>query len=68
MTLRSVAASAFLPAFVYEIGNGAIAPINALTAVNCGASPEVAAFMLALPGIGQVLGDVPSSALAGSLR
>ena len=48
MTLRSVAASAFLPAFVYEIGFGAIAPINALVAVDCGASTTVAAFMLAL--------------------
>ena len=63
VTLRSVAASAFLPAFIYEIGNGAIAPINALTAVSCGASPELAAFMLALPPIGLVLGDIPSSAL-----
>jgi MFS family permease len=67
VTLRSVAASAFLPAFVYEIGNGAIAPINALAAVRCGASAEVAALMLALPGIGMVLGDVPSAALAGRL-
>ncbi len=48
-----MAPSTFLPAFVYEIGNGAIAPINALTAISCGASPEVAAFMLALPPIGR---------------
>jgi MFS family permease len=64
VTLRSVAASSFLPAFVFEIGNGAIAPINALVAVRCGATPEVAAFMLALPGIGLVVGDLPSSSLA----
>ena len=64
VSLWSLAPSTFLPAFVYEIGNGAIAPINALTAISCGASPEVAAFMLALPPIGQVLGDLPSSALA----
>jgi MFS family permease len=64
VTLRSVAASSFLPAFVFEIGNGAIAPINAIVAVRCGATPEVAAFMLALPGIGLVLGDIPSSSLA----
>ena len=64
MTLRSVAASSFLPAFVFEIGNGAIAPINALVAIRCGATPEVAAFMLALPGIGLVVGDIPSSSLA----
>jgi MFS family permease len=64
VTLRSVTASAFLPAFVYEIGNGAIAPINAIIAIRCGASPEFAAFVLALPGIGQVVGDVPAASVA----
>jgi MFS family permease len=64
VSLRSVAASSFLPAFVYEIGNGAIAPINAIVAIRCGASPELAAFVLALPGIGQVLGDVPAASVA----
>jgi MFS family permease len=67
VSLRSVAASSFLPAFVYEIGNGAIAPINAIVAIRCGASPELAAFVLALPGIGQALGDVPASAVARRL-
>lgn len=63
-TLRSIAPSVFLPAMVYEIGNGAIAPIIALTALHVGASPSTAGYMLALLGIGQVLGDVPSSWLA----
>lgn len=62
--LRSVGPSVFLPALVYECGNGAIAPIIALTALDVGAGPVVAAYMLALLGIGQVLGDVPSSFLA----
>lgn len=64
IVLRSLAASAFLPALVYEIGNGAIAPIIALTASELGAAPGKAALMLALLGIGQVLGDVPASSLA----
>ena len=64
VTLRSIAPSAFLPALVYEIGNGAIAPILALTALQLGASAAAAGFMLALLGIGQVLGDLPASALA----
>lgn len=63
-TLRSIAPSAFLPALVYEIGNGAIAPIIALTALDVGASPSTAGYLLALLGVGQVLGDVPSSFLA----
>ncbi len=64
VTLRSIAPSVFLPAMVYEIGNGAIAPIIALTALDVGASPSTAGYMLALLGVGQVLGDVPSAWLA----
>ncbi len=64
VTLRKIAPSAFLPVLVYEIGNGAIAPVIALTALDDGASPRTAGFILALLGIGQVLGDVPASALA----
>ncbi len=64
VTLRSIAPSVFLPALVYEIGNGAIAPVIALTALDLGASPGTAGFMLALLGIGQILGDVPAARLA----
>jgi MFS family permease len=67
VTLRAIAPSVYLPALVYEIGNGAIAPIIALTALEVGASPTTAGYMLALLGIGQVLGDVPSSSLANRL-
>lgn len=63
-TLLSLAPSAFVPALVYEIGNGAIAPIIVLTASALGASPGTAAFMLALLGVGRVLGDVPAALLA----
>ena len=63
-SLWSMAPSAFLPALVYEVGNGAIAPVVALTALDLGAGPSTAAFMLALLGIGQILGDVPAAALA----
>lgn len=64
LTLRSITPSVFLPAMVYEIGNGATAPVIALTALQLGASPSAAGFMLALLGVGQVLGDIPASALA----
>lgn len=59
-----MAPSVFLPALVYEIGNGALAPVIALTAVDLGASTGLAAFMLAVLGIGRVLGDIPASWLA----
>jgi MFS family permease len=63
-SLRSLAPSVFLPAMVYEIGNGAIAPVIALTALAVGASPAQAGFMLAVLGVGQVLGDLPAASLA----
>lgn len=62
--VRSVAGSALVPAMLYEIGNGAIAPIVALTALDDGASAAVAGLALAVLGVGQVLGDVPAGWLA----
>lgn len=64
VSLRAIAPSMFLPAGVYEIGNGAITPVIALTALDLGATPETAGFLLALLGIGQILGDIPAAALA----
>ncbi len=63
-TLWALAPSAFLPSIVYEIGIGAISPIIALTALDLHGSASTAGFMLAFLGIGQVLGDIPASALA----
>jgi MFS family permease len=63
MTLRSLIPSAFLPALVYEISNGAIAPVIALTALDLGASTATAGLILTLLGVGQVVGNVPSSLL-----
>jgi MFS family permease len=67
ITLRAVAPSVYLPALIFEIGNGAIAPIIALTALAEGASTATAGFTLALLGIGQIIGDVPAGALADRL-
>jgi MFS family permease len=62
-----MAPSVFLPALVYEIGNGAVAPVVAITALDLGASAGTAGFLVALLGIGQLLGDVPSASLAARL-
>ncbi|MFT4082193.1 MAG: MFS transporter [Nocardioides sp.] len=62
--LRRIAPSALLPALVYEIGNGAVAPIIALVALDEGASTGIAGLMLSLLGIGRILGDVPAAVLA----
>ena len=59
--------SMFLPAMVYEIGNGAVAPVVAITALDLGASAGTAGFLVALLGIGQLVGDVPAAALAARL-
>jgi MFS family permease len=65
--LWSLAPSVFLPALVYEIGNGAMAPVIALTALAEGASVRTAGFTLAVMGVGQILGDVPAGILADRL-
>jgi len=66
-TLREIAPSVLLPALVYEIGNGAIAPVIALTALDLGASAVTAGYMVALLGIGRVLGNIPSSRVTDHL-
>ena len=64
MTLRDMVLPAFLPTLVFEVGIGAVLPIVALSALHLGASAAEAALMLALMGVGQVLGDVPAARLA----
>jgi MFS family permease len=66
-TLRSMIPSMFLPAMVYEIGNGAVIPVIAITARDLGASTGTAGLLVALMGIGQLVGDVPAAALAARL-
>ncbi|MCO1654111.1 MFS transporter [Pseudonocardia humida] len=66
-TLRSLIPSVFLPAVVYEIGIGAITPVVAITALDLGASAGTAGFLVALLGIGQLVGNVPSAAVAARL-
>jgi len=66
-TLLSMAPSVYLPAMVFEIGNGAVAPVIAITALDLGASAGTAGLLVALLGIGQLAGDVPAGALAARL-
>jgi MFS family permease len=61
---RSLLASAYLPALLYETGLGAVTPVVALVASGLGARLDQAALVVALVGIGQILGDVPAGALA----
>jgi MFS family permease len=63
-SLHSYIASSFLPAMIYEIGNGAVAPVLVTTATALHASTGMAAFSVSLLGIGRVLGDVPAAWIA----
>jgi MFS family permease len=67
VSLASVAPAVFLPALVFEIGMGALAPMIALSGRELGASIGAAGLVLALLGVGQILGDVPAGALAARL-
>ena len=61
---RTIAIPAYGPTILVSIGQGATLPLVALSARDLGASVGVAAFVVALIGIGQLLGDLPAGALA----
>ncbi|MEX2291621.1 MAG: MFS transporter [Mycobacteriales bacterium] len=63
VTLRSVAPSVYLPSLLYGIGQGAIAPVIALSALELGASVGVASLVVGAVGLGQLLADVPAGSL-----
>jgi MFS family permease len=67
VSLVSVAPAVFLPALVFETGMGALTPMLALSGRALGASVGEAGLILALLGVGQILGDVPAGALAARL-
>lgn len=58
---------AYGPTLLVSIGHGAIVPLIALSARDLGASVGMAAFMVALTGIGQLIGDLPAGALAARI-
>ncbi|MGA8114420.1 MAG: MFS transporter [Actinocatenispora sp.] len=63
VTLWRIAPAVFLPTLLFETGQGAITPIVALNARELGGSFGAAGLVLALLGLGQILGDVPAGAL-----
>ena len=58
---------AYGPTLLVSIGHGAVMPLIALSARDLGASVGAAAFMVALAGIGQLIGDLPAGALAARI-
>ena len=66
-TLRAIALSAYGPTLLGSTGTGAVAPIIAVSARDLGASVGVAALLVAALGLGTLLGDLPSGALAARI-
>jgi MFS family permease len=63
VSLRTVAPSVFLPTLLYGMGQGAIAPVIALSALDLGAGVGVASLVVGAVGVGQLLADIPAGAL-----
>jgi MFS family permease len=64
---RDLVITAYGPTILLAIGQGAILPLVALSARALGATVGMAAFIVALIGIGQLLGDLPAGALAARI-
>jgi MFS family permease len=62
--LSRIALPAFGPTAMASLGHGAVLPVLALSARGLGASLGVAAFMVALLGLGQLAGALPAGSLA----
>ena len=61
---RDIAITAYGPTVLVAIGQGAILPLVALSARELGAGVGTASFIVALIGLGQLVGDLPAGALA----
>ena len=66
-SLRSIALPAYGPTALGSIGTGAVLPVVVLSARALGAEVSVAAFLLSLIGIAQLVGDLPAGALASRI-
>jgi MFS family permease len=66
-TLRRLAVPVFLPAAVFGIGQGAAVPVVALQARDLGASVGGAGVIVALLGLGMVLGDLPAGRIVARI-
>ena len=63
VTLRQIAPGAFVPPAVFAVGQGAIAPVVVISATDLGASPAMAALVVATAGLGQIAADIPAGSI-----
>lgn len=54
----------YLPSLLFGIGQGAIAPVIPLSARDLGGSVATAGLVVALLGVGKIVGDLPAGMLA----
>jgi MFS family permease len=66
-SLRRIALPAFGPTVLAALGQGAVLPVLALRARELGGSVGVAAFIVALIGIGQLAAALPAGALVSRI-
>lgn len=64
VSLWSIGPSVYLPSLLFGIGQGAIAPVVALSARELGASVAMASLVVAVMGVGRIAGDLPAGMLA----
>ncbi|MFP5282382.1 MAG: MFS transporter, partial [Actinomycetes bacterium] len=64
---RRLALPAYGPTLLVSVGYGAVLPLVALSARGLGATVGQAALVVALVGLGQLVGDLPAGALAARI-
>ncbi|MCL2782885.1 MAG: MFS transporter [Propionibacteriaceae bacterium] len=64
VTMRRFLVTAYGPSLLVSFGFGAVIPMLVIEASALGANAGLAAFVAALVGIGQVLGDLPAGVVA----
>jgi MFS family permease len=65
--IRSLTAPVYIPSLLFAIGQGAAIPVIALVALDLGASPALAGFIVALRGIGTLVFDVPAGLMVARI-
>ena len=57
----------YLPSLLFAVGQGAVLPVVALTAVSLGASTATAGMIVALQGVGRMVFNIPAGRLVDGL-
>ncbi|CAM5222342.1 MFS family permease OS=Castellaniella defragrans OX=75697 GN=HNR28_000031 PE=4 SV=1 [Castellaniella defragrans] len=60
---RKIAVAAFGPSLLFNVGQGAVLPIIALSARDAGASVALSGLIVGLVGIGSLISNIPASLL-----